>query len=70
MIKRQPIPIISEKKEYKNQFCEWLYNSHYWVENKYGIMCCKWCAKIAPTLLNKAKICLKNPEILNIINRK
>jgi hypothetical protein len=71
MIKRQPRPIISETKEYENQFFSWLHDSHYWIEDeKCDGAICKWCGAIALPLLNSSRLCMKNPEILRILSKE
>lgn len=68
MIKRQPIPIISEEKEYENQFYHWLHDSHYWIEGENGSLTCKWCGILSLPTLNSSRLCVKNPEILRILS--
>jgi hypothetical protein len=68
MIKRLPRPVESEESKFNRQFFQWLNDSHYWIEENGGKNAtCKWCGAIMPQILDHSKLCMKNPEILKII---
>jgi hypothetical protein len=68
MIKRLPRPVESEESKFNRQFYDWLNDSHYWIEENDGKnVTCKWCGQEMPQILNQSMLCLKNPEILKII---
>jgi len=68
MIKRIPRPVESEESKFNRQYYEWLNDSHYWIEENDGcVITCKWCGKHMPQVLNHSTLCMKNPEILKII---
>lgn len=68
MIKRLPRPIESEESKFNREFYQWLNDSHYWIEESETVVECKWCGKIMPMMLKDSSLCLKNPEILKIID--
>ena len=54
----------------EEQLNNWIFDSHYWIDEN-NISICKWCGKIMPnTCLTKIGLCLKNPEIIKEFKNK
>lgn len=65
MIKKLAPFVSSESSEDAKALAEWIFDSHYWIEQRPGYYKCKWCDMIHSTnnISRDDPLCAKNPKI-------
>lgn len=65
--------LYSEDDEEKFQLAEWIWNSHWWVEDPAGYYVCKWCGRHHTStmpIFSTDTLCLENPAIKKLKDGK
>lgn len=68
MLKRSPIYSMNEQTELDKSIAEWIFQSHYWVEDRAGYFQCEWCGRVHTSgiITKNDDLCKSNPKIVEV----
>lgn len=73
MIKRSPVFSVNEPTDLDKSMAQWIFDSHYWIENGAGYYQCEWCGKVHThysMITKNDELCNGNVKIVELKNDK
>lgn len=76
MLKQAEPYLMTEDQKEKMDMANWIWNSHFWVEEPRGYFQCKWCSRNHTSTMPISAddhLCIENPkvnELLQIIAKQ